>query len=309
MRRNLVVVRAGDASLHPTWLPLSGQRSWDLVVNYFGDDPHRHHAPDVQRIDGKGPKWQGLHRLFTAHPQLLERYDYIWLPDDDLLVNPPDIDRLFALMRRHDLLLAQPALTPQSHWSWTITLRNPATTLRHTNFVEVMLPCFRADLLRRALPGFAPYATGSGFDWAWPAMAGCDEGRVAVLDTVTATHTRPFGGPNYAFFAGHGYGAEDEIGHVLATHGIAGTATRILSLRTRLGLHLRGDSPAGRAMLRAGYRLTIAEAYLRRAPYRWELHKRLRQSFATPDQPPERMPPNDGSRFTAALARGDLAGS
>lgn len=247
MRRNLVIVRAGDSSLHPTWLPPSGQRSWDLVVNYFGDDPHRHRAPDLQRIDGKGPKWRGLHRLFTAHPQLLERYEYIWLPDD--------------------------------------------------------------DLLRRALPGFAPYASGSGFDWAWPAMAGSAEGRVAVLDTVSATHTRPFGGPNYAFFAGHGYGAEDEIGHVLAAHGIAGTATRILSLRTRLGLHLGGDSPAGRAVLRAGYRLTIAEAYLRRAPYRWELQKRLRQNFATPEAPVERMPPNDGSRFAAALARGDLAGT
>lgn len=306
MRRDLVVVRAGDASLHPAWLPPAGVRSWDLVVSYFGDDPQRHRGPDIRRIDAKGPKWQGLHRLFAAHPELLDRYEYIWLPDDDLRVDPPDIGRLFALMRRHDLALAQPSLTPQSHWSWTVTLRNPATALRHTNFVEVMLPCLRADLLRRVLPGVVPYVTGSGFDWAWPAMAGA--GRVAILDTVSATHTRPFGGPNHAFLAGHDYGALDEVGHVLATHGIADTATRVLSLETRLGLRLRGDSTAGRAVLRAGYRMMIAGAYLRRAPDRWDLHKRLRRSFATPDVPVERMDPNDGSRFAAALARGELAG-
>ena len=67
-RKNLVVVRAGDNSLHPEWLDGSAERNWDLVVNYFGDDPDRYRTHDVVRIDGKGPKWPALQTLFLAHP-------------------------------------------------------------------------------------------------------------------------------------------------------------------------------------------------------------------------------------------------
>jgi hypothetical protein len=77
VRRNLVIVRAGDSSLHPTWLPASGQRNWDLVVSYFGDDPQKFRIPDVTRIDGKGPKWIGLHKLLTENIDLVRQYDYI----------------------------------------------------------------------------------------------------------------------------------------------------------------------------------------------------------------------------------------
>jgi len=35
-RRNLVIVRAGNSSLHPEWLKGDGARNWDIVVNYFG---------------------------------------------------------------------------------------------------------------------------------------------------------------------------------------------------------------------------------------------------------------------------------
>ena len=55
-RKNLVIVRAGDSSLHEEWLQGEGERNWDLIVNYFGDDPQRYRKDDVQRIDSKGPK-------------------------------------------------------------------------------------------------------------------------------------------------------------------------------------------------------------------------------------------------------------
>jgi hypothetical protein len=62
-RKNLVIVRAGDSSLHEEWLQGEGERNWDLIVNYFGDDPQRYRKDDVQRIDSKGPKWPALHDL------------------------------------------------------------------------------------------------------------------------------------------------------------------------------------------------------------------------------------------------------
>ncbi len=53
-RKYLVIVRAGDKSLHPAWLAGEGDRTWDLVVNYFGADPEIYREPGVIRIDSKG---------------------------------------------------------------------------------------------------------------------------------------------------------------------------------------------------------------------------------------------------------------
>ena len=54
-------------------------RNWDLVVSYFGDDPDLFKTADVTRIDGKGPKWPGLHEVFAAHPEFLNQWSYLAL--------------------------------------------------------------------------------------------------------------------------------------------------------------------------------------------------------------------------------------
>jgi Short repeat of unknown function (DUF308) len=49
------------------------------------------------RIDSKGPKWPALYQLFSLYPNLATDYDYIWLPDDDLMASKADINRLFDI--------------------------------------------------------------------------------------------------------------------------------------------------------------------------------------------------------------------
>src|SRR2546421_13104875 len=61
-RPNLVIVRAGDHSLHPRWFDGKGDdRQWDLMVSYFGDNPVKHRDGDWPRMDIKGPKWPALY--------------------------------------------------------------------------------------------------------------------------------------------------------------------------------------------------------------------------------------------------------
>src|ERR1700687_413368 len=93
--KNLVIVRAGDSSLHPQWLTGPENRNWDIVVSYFGNDPNLYRMPGVTRIDDKGPKWDGLYNLISMHPQFIADYDYIWLPDDDLEITKSAINLLF----------------------------------------------------------------------------------------------------------------------------------------------------------------------------------------------------------------------
>jgi hypothetical protein len=208
-RRNLVVVRAGDNSLHPRWLRGDGAGNFDLVVSYFGDDPGRYKEGDTVRIDAKGPKWLGLHVLFEQQPEFVKNYDYIFLPDDDLMMSKADISLLFDICHAYGLKAAHPALTWNSYFSHLIALRNSATCLRFTNFIELMAPCLSAAMLDETRGYFGKTLSGWGLEHVWAARAG--KAGMAIVDEVTVFHTRPVGGPNYRILREKGISPWDEL--------------------------------------------------------------------------------------------------
>jgi hypothetical protein len=190
----LVVVRAGDASLHPQWL--DGQvPTFDLAVCYYGDDP-KAFSDCALRHAVKGGKWDGLHAFFAANPSVFENYDWIWLPDDDIATTTSCINRLFDLTEKRALVVAQPSLTWDSHYSHFITLHNPRFELRWTNFVELMVPIFKADFLRTIFPTFAKRRFGTGLDHLWSRWMPNPRCRSAIIDSIAVRHTRPVGAGN-----------------------------------------------------------------------------------------------------------------
>jgi hypothetical protein len=219
-RRNLVIVRAGDTSLHEQWLAGDAERNWDLIVNYFGDDPGRFRKDDVQRIDSKGPKWPALHDLIRRLGQDVFCYNRVWLPDDDLSATKTGINSLFDIVDKYALALAQPALTWDSHATYLITLQNRSFFLRFTNFVEIMAPCFNSDFLKQMLPSFNENLSGWGLDFLWATRIS-DWTRIAIIDAVTVRHTRPPGrGPNYRHLVSSGKDPHQELSEFLAKFGV-----------------------------------------------------------------------------------------
>jgi hypothetical protein len=195
-KRFLVVVRAGDQSLHPQWTSDLTTRTWDLVVSYFGKDPARFRSAGEIRIDDRGLKYGGLHTLLTRQ-DFWRSYEYVWLPDDDLAAEQSAIDGLFEIMARLDLALAQPALSWTSFYSFFVTIRNPSFRVRLTDFVEIMAPCFHRPFLETCVPTFTENLSGWGLDWLWPRLLPAKPRRCAIVDDVQVTHTRPVGGPTY----------------------------------------------------------------------------------------------------------------
>lgn len=192
-RRSLVVVRAGDHSLHPRWLG-DGPRPWDIAVSCYGGDPERHRDTCILLHECPGPKFAGLADFVAKHASLIARYEFVWFPDDDLLASARTISEFFAVCRRARLAVAQPALTPSSPHTWPITLQRCEGDLRVTNFVEVMAPCFQVAQFHHFAPTFALSDSGWGLEWVWADVAARQSGlRMGIVDATPIRHTRPVG--------------------------------------------------------------------------------------------------------------------
>lgn len=266
--RGLAIVRCGDASLHRSWS--EGRCGFDLGISYYGSDPHREfpEADYVHRY--RGGKWDGLHHFFKQFPELIDRYDLFWLPDDDIAAVAADIDRLFEIGAAAGFHVFQPALSDRSYYSHLITLRHPSFEVRYTNFVEVMVPCISREILIRSLPLLGKTASGFGIDFLWPQMVQEIRGEayqgLAIIDTVTVCHTRPVGGSLHQFMrAEKGRSAMDEMttvirrvkgSHAATINGLRVPRIRILSGTTCEGYQLAGLSLARRVGWDLLYRLT-----------------------------------------------------
>jgi hypothetical protein len=224
-RRVLVIVRAGDQSLHPQWLvqPLLQKRNWDLHVSYFGDlrRPYRNRASDITLSFEKGTKAIGTAECLARLGSRIDHYDWFWLPDDDLSADLPTINRFFEIVAQYDLDLAQPALDEGSYVSHEITVRRPHMRLRYTSFVEVMAACFSRKALDLCAPYFAATATSWGPDLLFPKLLGYPERGIAVIDESPVVHTRPVGrGPNMALAAKMGIDPRDELAAFKQRHDV-----------------------------------------------------------------------------------------
>jgi hypothetical protein len=217
-KHNLIIVRAGSSSLHPSWLLPVEERNWDIVVNYYGDDPKQFRGKDIERIDSKGPKWPSLHALLMSNAFPWRSYDFVWFPDDDLACSGHQINRFFDICRDFKIDLAQPSLSWESHISHLITVHNPNFRIRFTNFVEIMAPCFSRRLLGRGVGSFSVNLSGWGLDFIWPRWVAGMNGVCAIIDDVQITHTRPVGGPNYVLLDKVGISPQKELNETLKKH-------------------------------------------------------------------------------------------
>lgn len=216
-RKNLVIVRAGRGSLHPTWLVGPGEAEFDLfVAPYHADAPGGPDATSTVFIPGR--KISGYWELFKRRPELIDGYEYIALFDDDLLTTKQDIARLFAIGRQYQLDLFQPTLSWDSHFSYAATLTSGRYRLRYTNAVEMMCPVFTREHLKRALPLLA-LGYEQGIDLLWTRITDEPWFRYAMIDAVVVKHTRPVGSTKVMHVTGPNGAYDAEIPLVLSRFG------------------------------------------------------------------------------------------
>lgn len=193
---NLIISPVGDNSLHSNWI----NKDFDLVLIYYGDNndiaqSYINHTPYV--YTSKGEKYHLLKSFIQDNVEFISKYDYIWLPDDDVDISPENINKLFNIAKEYNLFIAQPAMN--GYVSHEITKPIPNSLLRYTNFVEVLAPLFNTETLLKIYNTFDLNYSSWGYDYLWSYLLGYPQNSIAIIDDVVMTHTRPVG-QNYSRF-------------------------------------------------------------------------------------------------------------
>ena len=187
-KKNAVFVPVGKDSLHRQLL--KGDADFDLhLLIYDGSYNKFCNDSDFVACDA-GYKMDMTYRYLHRHPELFEKYEYFFLLDDDIVISTENVNRLFSMMREYQLKIAQPSLV-MSYYTYKHTAFHPFYILRYTNFVEMMMPCFSRDALKAVLPTFEQKIRWCGIEMHWPVLVGSNHKDMAIVDAVSAKHTRP----------------------------------------------------------------------------------------------------------------------
>ncbi len=284
-RRYLLISRIGRKSLHPGWIGHGNDRSFDLFLSAYDTSIVDTSAPGIFFEHRPGRKVDGYAGLMRDHHDLLARYDYIAMFDEDLRCDSETLDRMFTICDRYALKIAQPSLSADSYFTYAGTVAQPGLTLRFVNYVEMMAPVFRRDVL----PVLAPlYSMGyeSGIDLIWCNLVYGGQQDFAIIDACSITHTEAVGSRKHENgFVDRRY--EDDIHAILRRFGLpwlsllpyAGITTGGVIIRNRALLFLYSLSAARALFTTAlirdhGRKLLVSWKHLltgraRNIPIRW----------------------------------------
>ena len=192
--RNLVIIAAGSNSLHKSWCKCK-KRNFDIFTVDFTENN------DLKGIFGdfylsqKGPKWSLMHSAIMQLGDEINNYKAVWFPDDDILVSAESINDMFDFFHKTGLDIAQPGLSRDSYFSHFITFSIPGVAYRRTNFVEIMVPILKTDILHEDMPYMERMKSGWGLDFLWMKHSNQKHLKIGILDKVQVKHTRPINSP------------------------------------------------------------------------------------------------------------------
>ena len=215
MKENLLISPLGNDSLCHTWV--SEKSNFDSIflcyenlskenkIKYLNLTPHIY--------KGKGPKFQLIKAFIESNKELINKYKFIWLPDDDVSISVEDINTLYKTANDFNLEIAQPSM--DGYVSHNITRPVEGNILRYTNFVEVLAPLFSLKSLLKLYHSFNFNYSSFGYDFYWPFSLGYPKNKMAILDNITMTHTKPVGGNYDRYIKASGKTPGEEMNELL----------------------------------------------------------------------------------------------
>lgn len=185
--RFLVFTSAGRHANCRSWL--KGKRNFDIWITNYSEDEHGLAEFADYYAKRQGGKFPNLYHAYKSNPEIFERYEAIFVSDDDLEISASKISYLFDTLLEYNLDVLQPAFSQFGKWSHKITRAQLFSYLRYVNFVEVTCPLFRTDRLVEFLTIYDPVLVGWGTDhWFMQTLVSDHKHKAAIVDAVVVTN-------------------------------------------------------------------------------------------------------------------------
>ena len=222
-RRFLVIAAVGENSLHTSWMGDKTTRIFDLaLVDYHGCPQYKEHAEYYFPM--KGPKWHLISQAAEALGEDLNGYDYVWAPDDDLMMEVEALENFLNTAKEQNFYLSQPALKIESYVGHKLTLQRKGVKWRNTNLVEVMAPLFSQQAFQKFLPLFTKNKSSWGIDIVMSHLALEMGEKPTIVDEYGMVHTRPLNqykpGLKSGQYANLEKSPQQELQDLLAEYGV-----------------------------------------------------------------------------------------
>jgi hypothetical protein len=141
-------------------------------------------------IREKGLKWFYMKKYLT--PKSVKSYDYILPWDDDIDILDFDMNNFLDIMRRNNLVVAQPSLDRESFYTHRSTLTQLGSVGRYTDFVEIMVQVFT----KQAWAKYWHMLEDDWNHWGWGydvlANSICQYTLTGIVDAECVRHTKAF---------------------------------------------------------------------------------------------------------------------
>jgi len=216
--KNLIISVVGDKSCHKEWI--SGDTNFDLILIYYGNNQEifSDYTKDaLMCIKQKGQKFPLIKTFINDHFELVSKYEYVWLPDDDISISADNLNNIFNIAKEYKLYICQPVvISSDGNVEHKITKPRKGIKLRFTNFVEVMMPLFDIKALLSLYDDFSLSESGWGLDASWSHRLNYPTDKIGIIDEISALHTKP-AGIDYSRFK---INPEDEFNNIIHKYGI-----------------------------------------------------------------------------------------
>jgi len=216
--KNLIISVVGDKSCHKEWL--SNNHNFDLILIYYGNNQEifSDYTKDaLMCIKQKGQKFPLIKTFINDHFELVSKYEYVWLPDDDISISADNLNNIFNIAKEYKLYICQPVvISSDGNVEHKITKPRKGIKLRFTNFVEVMMPLFDIKALLSLYDDFSLSESGWGLDASWSHRLNYPTDKIGIIDEISALHTKP-AGVDYSRFK---INPEDEFNNIIHKYGI-----------------------------------------------------------------------------------------
>ena len=195
-KKNFLFSSVGDnTNFHELYV--NNNMNYDIYVIYYGDNDEQFnkYKKKVNFIEKrKGSKFQNFNYFYKKYPEIINKYDFFFIIDDDILIETKNINKMFEIAKKYNLWICGPSFLPieSNMISHAITVNIPELLLTYTNFVEVNTPLFNKYALKNLMEYYDDCLIGWGIDYLYIWANGIDEkNKFAIIHDITCINPKP----------------------------------------------------------------------------------------------------------------------